>query len=153
MIDYSITIMSAQPGTKKADVTETKAYGSAQVREKLDLNKFAKHITDHGCAYDRGDVSAILTKAVDCLREMMLAGNKVTLGELGSFYPELQTKGAVLAEDFSVDNIKAVNVRWVPGKLFKDLRSEAEFQLVPTRLAQAEAEKVIKNQETIQGIE
>ena len=153
MIDYSITIMSAKPGTKKADVQETKAYGSAQVREKLDLNKFAKHITDHGCAYDRGDVSAILTKAVDCLREMMLAGNKVTLGELGSFYPELQTKGAVLAEDFSVDNIKAVNVRWVPGKLFRDLRSEAEFQLVPTRLAQAEAEKVIKNQETIQGIE
>ncbi len=87
MIDYSITIMSAKPGTKKADVQETKAYGSAQVREKLDLNKFAKHITDHGCAYDRGDVSAILTKAVDCLREMMLAGNKVTLGELGSFYP------------------------------------------------------------------
>ena len=153
MIDYSIAIMSTKPGTKKADVQETKAYGSAQVREKLDLNKFAKHITDHGCAYDRGDVSAILTKAVDCLREMMLAGNKVTLGDLGSFYPELKTKGAVLAEDFSADNIKAVNVRWIPGERFKDLRSEAEFQLVTTRQAQAEANKVIKNQETIQGIE
>ena len=153
MIDYSIAIMSAQPGTKKADITETKAYGTAQVREKLDLNKFAKHITDHGCSYDRGDVSAILTKAVDCLREMMLAGNKVTLGELGSFYPELQTRGATLAEDFTAANIEAVNVRWIPGKLFRDLRDEAEFQLVPTRLAQAEAEKVIKNQETIQGIE
>ena len=153
MIDYSITIMSAKPGTKKADVQQTKAYGSAQVREKLDLNKFAKHITDHGCAYDRGDVSAILTKAVDCLREMMLAGNKVNLGELGGFYPELKTKGAVLAEDFSVDNILEVNVRWIPGKRFQNLRDDATFRLQPTRQAQAEAEKVIKNQETIQGIE
>ena len=153
MIDYSITIMSAKPGTKKADVQETKAYGSAQVREKLDLNKFAKHITDHGCAYDRGDVSAILTKAVDCLRAMMLAGNKVNLGELGGFYPELKTKGAVLAEDFSVDNILEVNVRWIPGKRFQNLRDDATFRLQPTRQAQAEAEKVIKNQETIQGIE
>ena len=153
MINYSISIKSTTPGTKKEDITETKAYGNAQVREVLDINKFAKHITDHGCVYDRADVAAVLTKAVDCLREQMLAGNKVVLGELGGFYPELCTKGAVLAEDFSADNIKAVNVRWVPGKNFKDLRSEAVFQLVPTRQAQAEANKVIKNQETIQGIE
>ena len=150
MIDYSITIMSAQPGTKKADVTETKAYGSAQVREKLDLNKFAKHITDHGCSYDRADVAAILTKAVDCLREQILGGNKVILGDLGGFYPELKTKGATLAEDFDADNILEVNVRWVPGENFKNLRDEATFRLMPTRQAQAEANKVIKNQETIQ---
>ena len=153
MIDYAITIMSTKPGTKKAEIQETKAYGTAQVREVLDLNKFAKHITDHGCSYDRADVAAILTKAVDCLREQILGGNKVILGDLGGFYPELKTKGAVLAEDFSVDNILEVNVRWVPGENFKNLRDEATFRLMPTRQAQAEAEKVIKNQETIQGIE
>ncbi len=153
MIDYAITIMSTKPGTKKADIQETKAYGTAQVREVLDLNKFAKHITDHGCSYDRADVAAILTKAVDCLREQILGGNKVILGDLGGFYPELKTKGAVLAEDFDTDNILEVNVRWVPGENFKNLRDEATFRLMPTRLAQAEANKVIKNQETIQGIE
>ena len=153
MIDYAITIMSTKPGTKKADIQETKAYGTAQVREVLDLNKFAKHITDHGCSYDRADVAAILTKAVDCLREQILGGNKVILGDLGGFYPELKTKGAVLAEDFDTDNILEVNVRWVPGENFKNLRDEATFRLMPTRQAQAEANKVIKNQETIQGIE
>ncbi len=153
MIDYAITIMSTKPGTKKADIQETKAYGTAQVREVLDINAFAEHITTHGCSYDRADIAAILTKAVDCLREMMLAGNKVNLGELGGFYPELKTKGAVLAEDFSVDNILEVNVRWIPGKRFQNLRDDATFRLQPTRQAQAEAEKVIKNQETIQGIE
>ena len=153
MIDYSIAIMGTKPGTRKANIIETKTYGNAQVREVLNINQFAKHITDHGCVYDRADVAATLTKAVDCLREQMLAGNKVVLGELGGFYPELNTKGAVLAEDFSADNIKAVNVRWVPGKNFKNLRSEATFQLVPTREAQKEANKAIKNQETVHGLE
>ena len=153
MIDYSIAIMSAQPGTKRADITETKAYGTAQVREVLTLDAFAKHITDHGCAYDKGDVVAIITKAVSCIREEILAGNKVVLGDLGAFYPELQTKGATLAEEFTTDNILAVNVRWLPGKDFKNLRQDASFQLVPTRAAQTEATKEIKNQETIQGME
>ena len=153
MIDYAITIMGTKPGTKKADIQETKAYGTAQVREVLTLEKFADHITTHGCAYDRADIAAILTKAVDCMREQMLLGNKVILGDMGGFYPELETKGAVLAEDFSADNILAVNVRWIPGKRFKNLRDDATFNLMPTREAQKEANKAIKNQETIQGLE
>ena len=153
MINYSIAIMGTKPGTLKADIKETKAYGTAQVHEVLDLQKFAKHIADHGCAFDRGDVVAIITKAVDCLREMMLAGNKVNLGELGAFYPELQTEGAVTTDDFTIDNIKAVNVCWIPGKLFKNLRQDAEFQLVPCRNAVADDIKVIKNTDTIHGLE
>ena len=153
MINYSIAIMSTKPGTHKADIRETKAYGVSQIHESLDINQFAKHITDHGCVYDRGDVAAILTKAVDCLREMMLAGNNVTLGELGSFRPELKTEGAVTTDEFTADNIKEVNVNWRPGKLFKDLRADATFKLVPNRKAQAEAIEVIKNTDTIQGLE
>ena len=29
MIDYAITIMGTKPGTKKSDIIETKAYGTA----------------------------------------------------------------------------------------------------------------------------
>ena len=153
MIPYSICIMSTTPGTKKEDITETKAYGTAQVNEKLNLSKFAAHIASHGCAYDRADIAAIITKAVDCLREMMLAGNKVTLGELGSFHVELATEGQKKTEDFNASCIKDVNVRWTPGKSFKSLRQDAEFQLVPSRSAQADAIDVIKNEQTIQGLE
>ena len=153
MIQYSIAIMGTKPGTLKANITETKAYGVSQIHESLDLVQFAKHITDHGCAYDRGDVAAVLTKAVDCLREMMLAGNKVTLGELGSFHPELQTEGAVTTDDFTSDNIKAVNVCWRPGKLFQNLRDDATFKLVPKRSQQQDAIEVIKNTDTIHGLE
>ncbi len=153
MINYSIVIMGTTPGTKKAQITETKAYATAQVHEKLNLNDFAKHIADHGCTYDRADIAAVLTKAVDCLREQMLLGNKVNLGELGSFHTELQSEGAKTPGEFSAQNIKSVNVRWTPGRNFKNLRDEATFQLVPSREAQAEQLEIIKNEDTIQGLE
>ena len=153
MINYSIYIASAQPGTKKEDVTQTKAYGTAQVHEVFDLEKFAKHITDHGCAYDEGDVTAILKKTTSCIREQMLAGNKVVLGDLGSFHVELACEGARTTDEFDSSKIKAVNVRWTPGKKFQNLRDEAEFKLVASRKAQDDAIEVIKNEDTIQGLE
>jgi predicted histone-like DNA-binding protein len=153
MINYSISIMGTQPGTKKADITETKAYGTAQCNEILNLDAFAKHITSHGSVYHKADVAAVLTLAVSCLRELMLEGKRVKLGDLGTFHVELETEGAVTVEDFTVQNIKQVNVRWTPGKDFKNLRQEATFNRVPTREMQAQEQKVITNQETIQGME
>jgi len=153
MINYSIAIMGTTPGTKKEDITQTKAYGVAQVNEVLDINDFAKHIQSHGCVYSKGDIVGLLTIAVDCLREMMLAGKRVKLGALGDFQPRLKTEGARTTDEFSTRNIKEVNVSWDPGKDFQNLRQEATFQLVPSRKAQDDAIEVIKNEDTIQGLE
>ena len=155
MIDYSIAIKSAKPGTKKAQITETKAYGQAQVRQNLGLELFAQHISEHNCAYDKGDIQAILAKAVRCLREEILNGNSVTLGDLGTFSPSLSTTGAVTTDDFSTDNIKAVNVTWRKSLTFKgkELRKDATFKLMPSRKAQGDAIEVVKNSETIHGLE
>ena len=40
MINYSIVVMGTTPGTKKENIQETKAYGTAQCSEVLDINKF-----------------------------------------------------------------------------------------------------------------
>jgi len=155
MIDYSISVKSSKPGTKKADVKETKAYGQAQIRKKLSLEEFAAHIREHGCVYDKGDIAAIITKTIRCLREQLLLGNSIVLSDLGTFAPTLKTKGATLAEDFNASNILAVNVKWTKSRDFKgtELRKDAEFNLVGTRSQQSETNKTIKNQETIQGME
>ena len=145
--------MGTTPGTKKEDITQTKAYGIAQVSEVMDINDFAKHIQSHGCVYSKGDIVGLLTIAVDCLREMMLAGKRVKLGALGDFQPRLKTEGARTTDEFSARNIKEVNVSWDPGKDFQNLRQEATFQLVPSRKAQDDAIEVIKNEDTIQGLE
>ncbi len=153
MINYSIAIQSTKPGTKKAEITETKAYGVAQVAEVIDINAFAKHIANHGCVYSKGDIVGLLTIAVGCLRELMLEGKRVKLGDLGDFQPRLRTEGAETTEDFNIANIKAVNVSWTPGKEFENLRGEATFQLVPSRKMAADAIEVIKNTDTIHGLE
>ena len=153
MINYSIAIMSSTPGTKKAEITETKAYGVAQASEVIDINAFAKHVASHGSVYKKGDIIGLLTNAVACLRELMLEGKRVKLGDLGDFQPRLKTEGARTTNEFSAANIKEVNISWTPGKPFTNLRSEAAFQLVPNRTAQADAIEVIKNEDTIQGLE
>ena len=153
MINYSICIMGTKPGTKKAQITETKAYGTAQIHESLTFDDFCTHIADHNSPFSKGTVKGILTDAVMCLKEQLLAGNAVNLGDLGRFHVELNTKGAVTTEEFTTDNILAVNVRWTPGKQFTNLRQEATFQLMPNRAAQADAIEVIRNEETIQGLE
>ena len=72
--------MSCKPGTKKTEQTyATKAYGAAQVHEVLDLDDFCRHIADHNSPFSKGTVKGILTDAVACLREQLLAGNKASL--------------------------------------------------------------------------
>ena len=154
MINYSITIQSCKPGIKKTDEHySTKAYGTAQVHDKLDFDDFCKHIADHNSPFSKGTIKGVLTDAVHCLREQMLNGNSVQLGDLGNFRVELACEGADTTDEFNASKIKEVNVCWTPGTNFKNLRDEAEFQLVPSRKAQADAIEVIRNEETIQGLE
>ena len=101
MINYSIAILSSKPGTKKADIKETKAYGMAQSSGNVDINGFARHIANHGCVYSRGDIVGLLTQAVDCLKELLLEGKRVKLGDLGDFQARLKSKGAKTTDDFN----------------------------------------------------
>ena len=169
MINYSIVmrpvnanlfeINAAKGRIKKAiedgkvpDVADTelvktevlKAYAIAQYSDVMNIEKFARHISTHGCVYSRADISAILYLAVDCMREQLLEGKKIRLGDLGDFSINLSSKGADSAEKFSSQNITGVNVIWEPGMEFKSLLADAEFNLVASRNAQAALLKAIK---------
>ena len=117
-----------------------KVYARAQVNDMLDINKFARHIAEHGSVYSRADVQSILIQMVDCMREQLVLGNKVVLGELGAFSISLSSKGADSFEDFTTNNIREVNVVWTPGEAFVNLRNDekTEFEEVGSRKEQAE---------------
>lgn len=111
-----------------------KAYAQLQVKETLDLEKFAKHIVSHGCVYSYGDILAILTMATDCIREQILNGNKVKLGDLGTFWLRMtQHPADTLAEYNAGINILTVSGCWQPSARLKGLVREAEFNLVQQR--------------------
>ena len=114
----------------------------------MTLDKFCYHIASHGCVYSRADIQAILILAVDCLREQLLNGQQIQMGDLGVFSNSIRSLGAHSMAEFTVDNITEVNVLWAPGVRFNNLRQDAEFQLVPTRKAAAEVVKALKTGKT-----
>lgn len=140
MINYS-TCMRGNPTDKDA---AKKAYANAQYSQVMTLDKFCYHITSHGCVYSRADIQAILILAVDCLREQLLNGQQIQMGDLGVFSNSIRSLGAHSMAEFTVENITEVNVLWAPGVRFNNLRQDAEFQLVPTRKAAAEVVKALK---------
>ena len=173
MINYSITARAVNPNLfeinqAKTRINQAKAEGkqpdpkdealvgtvvtnyfaTAQYTEVMTIEKFARHIADHGTTYSRADIMAILYMAVDCMREQLLEGKKIRLGELGDFSVALSSKGAETAEKFSSQNIQRVTVCWEPGSEFRNLLADAEFNLVATRSAQAAVLKAIKEGKT-----
>lgn len=140
-----------EPESKDTALVATEvqnAFAVAQYAEVMTIEKFAKHIANHGCVYSRADIAAILYIAVDEMREQLLDGKKIRLGDLGDFSISLSSKGAENADKFTSANITGVNVVWEPGTDFKNLLADAEFNLVASRSAQAALLKAIKAGET-----
>ena len=145
MINYSIYLRTNPMDKEEAP----KAYGVAQYNSVMTIDKFAAHIASHGCVYSRADIAAVLTLAVDCLYEQLLAGQKIELGDLGAFCISLNCKGADSAEEFNpATHIKRVKARWEMGDKFLNLTDEAVFHLVANRKQQAAVLKAVKSGDT-----
>lgn len=137
-IPYSLALRLAKPGKPEMG---NKTFPVAQYATNMDLNALAQHMTSHSSKYNKGDVLAVATQLVDCIREQLLLGNRVSLGDLGTFYVSLKARSANNAEEFTTSNIQRVNVRWAPSERFKNLENEATYTFVGSREAQAEARK------------
>ena len=61
------------------------AFAVAQYTGVMNIDKFSRHISSHGSVYSRADIAAILYLTVDCMREQLLEGKKIRLGDLGDF--------------------------------------------------------------------
>ena len=65
--------------------------------------------------YNKFDVSTRSDQLCkDCMREMLLEGKKIRLGDLGDFSLLLTSKGAEDADKFTAQNITGVKVQWEP---------------------------------------
>lgn len=124
-------------------------YASPQVSDNVSMDEFCRHIASHGSVYSRADVQSVLAQAVDCLREMLLDGKQVSLGDLGSFRVGLNSKGTMTSDEFNpLHHIKSVHVNWSPGMDFRNLQGDAEWNLVANRRAQRLLLKAVTSGET-----
>lgn len=140
-IPYSLALRLAKPGFPEKG---NKTYPVAQYYQLLDLGKMAAHMACHASKFSKGDIMAVTTELTSCIREQLLLGNKIQLGDLGAFSVTLISKGADNAESFSTSLIQKVKVHWEPSAEFTDLLNDCEFEFVGTREAQAAARKAEK---------
>ncbi|CDA96492.1 dNA-binding protein [Prevotella sp. CAG:1320] len=89
----------------------------------------------------------------ECLVEQLLNGNKIQLGELGTFGISISSEGAESIEKFASKNIKEVNILFTPGVDLENLIGRAEFNPVASRAAQQATLKAEKAGETLVDLE
>ena len=114
-----------------------KFYATLQSNGTVNLSQLAEHMVEHGSKYDEGDILAILTNCVACVKEMLLMGYKVEFGKLGTFSNSIKSTGADSASNFTANNITRLRARFSPSEDLKNYRSEAQFEYVPIRANQA----------------
>lgn len=108
-INYSIAML----GNPIDEDAPKKAYAKSQYTNILTLDKFAGHIASHGSKYNRADIYAVLMQTVDCMREMLLEGKRIEMGDLGVFSISIQSRGAENLETFNpAIHIEQLNVNW-----------------------------------------
>lgn len=147
-IKYSLSASNIQPGKPESG---KKIYARAQYNEIIDLPALARHIQEHGSPFTRDVIQGVLSAAVDCMREQLVAGNKVDFGDLGSFFVTLHGEGVAKAEDFNpYIHIKRVEAKWTPSVYFDNLKDDPalKWDYTLTRTEMAEAKKQAKQEAT-----
>ena len=124
-----------------------KAYAKAQINGEMSLKELSKEVSNK-CTVHSADVSAVLIATVETMLAALRDGKQVDFGELGKFRLQITSKGAITAEDFTADNITGVTIQFVPGDDLKGIFKGMEFNLVPSRYAQAALLRAQKKGET-----
>ena len=140
-IPYSLGLRQTNPRDKNS---EKKIFAYAQA-ETVNTRQLANHWAAHTSSFSRGECLGIIEDLCSEIQEMLLEGHAVYLEGLGKLYTTLSTAGVDEAEDFTSANIKRVNVRFSPDKVFHGtINSVAQFELVSSREQQAAAIKAQK---------
>ena len=90
---------------------DAKFYARAVQDRTVDFDALVAHMAEHNSPYSRGVISGVLTDMLDCVKELVLDGKAVRLGDLGLFSVGLKSTGAMTLEDFkATTHIKGVNL-------------------------------------------
>ena len=128
----------------------TRYRGNLQLAETFSLDQFAEHMSNHDCKYNKGDIYAVLTMAIRCIKELAMDSKAVELGDLGTFLPKIQNvkNGVAQATDFTAENIVKVSLKFKNSQKTKNFRPECVFENVSLRANQALLRSAEKNNQS-----
>lgn len=145
MLDYSVYMQTNHLAPEAGE----RAYARLQIRENWDNDKFINHLASHNAVFTRGTFKGVISDVCNCIVEQVLNGNKIALGELGTFHASISCESADDMEKFTAENIKAVNLVFTPGPDFENMIGKATFNPVTSRKLQMAALKAQKKKAAI----
>ena len=101
--------------SRKNPITKEYAYHASAIPvTPVKLEEIAENISAT-CTVNSADVKAVLdalqTQVIRCLRN----GQSVRLGDLGSFHARLASAGVPTEEEFSMEHVRGIRVRFTPS--------------------------------------
>lgn len=104
--------------TREGSKTEGKWFARAS-HELMEFDEFINHLATHHCAFSEANLRGVLTEMLECLRELLLEGKAVRMGDLGIFRIGLKTEAADTAKKFNAaQNISGARLNLYLGKRF-----------------------------------
>ena len=74
-------------------------------KETMGIHEMAEHMAHHNTAFSEGLIVGVLTDFVKCVREMVLSGNTVKVGNLAIFKATVEANGLETLYDAEQDKV------------------------------------------------
>jgi len=110
---------------------EAKYYAQVSFSRKVNLDYLADLIAD-GSTVRRNDIYAVLVGTVDMIIKLLQDGDRVVLGDLGTFYVSLKSAPVDSVEDFSVHQVKGNKVNYLTSMAIKRALSGVAYSAAKT---------------------
>ncbi|MBQ0046087.1 MAG: HU family DNA-binding protein [Prevotellaceae bacterium] len=82
----------------------------------------------NSCGVNPSQTQAVVTALIDRLVHYMEIGHPVSLGDFGSFRPQINAKCVKTAEEVTAETVVNKKIRFVPGKQFRTMIAEQKLE-------------------------
>lgn len=126
--------------SKGAAADAKRYYASANITGKMDFRAICERIADRSTASD-GDVEVVLRGLIHCVKEALLRGESVQLGDLGHFQAVVGSSGTVKSEDFNASMIRKPRIVFRPGTDLRDVVTKISFECITPKAKTEEPDR------------
>ena len=85
-------------------------YATVVTDREMNFEEFVDHISSHNSPYSRGTVHGVMMDMLDCLKELILDGKSVRLGDLGLFSIGMKSHGELTKDKVSAASVEDIHL-------------------------------------------
>jgi len=85
-------------------------YATVVTDREMNFEEFVDHISSHNSPYSRGTVHGVMMDMLDCLKELILDGKSVRLGDLGLFSIGMSSHGEVSRDKVTSASVEGIHL-------------------------------------------